>query len=148
MGESRYARYVISDPKLVTELAHHNFTEISGYTFPDPVYLDRDTLKEANTWLDIVWIWEIPHPPDLLGAHAHPFDEIVLLIGSNPHDLDDLGGEIEWSMGEGGDAERFVIDRTTAIYVPRGLVHGPMNFLRIDRPVLNVAIGLDCGDYQ
>ena len=76
------------------------------------------------------------------------FDEIVLLIGSDHRDLDDLGAEIEWFMGDGDDAERFVIDRTTAIYVPKGLVHGPMNFLRVDRPVLNVAIGLDCGDYQ
>jgi hypothetical protein len=138
---------VITEPKLVTELAHHNFAEISGYTFPDPVYLDRDVLKEANTWLDIVWIWEIPHPPDLLGSHRHPFDEIVLLIGSNPHNLQDLGAQIEWFMGQEDEAERFVLDKTCAIYVPRGLVHGPMNFLRVDRPVLNVAIGLSCGEY-
>jgi hypothetical protein len=148
MGEDKYGRYVITDPKLVTELAHHNFTEVTGYTYPDPVYLDRDILKEANTWLDIVWIWEIPHPPDLLGAHDHPFDEIVLLIGSDPSDVTQLGAEIEWFMGEGDDAERFVLDKTCAIYVPRGLVHGPMNFLRVDRPILNGAIGLACGDYQ
>jgi hypothetical protein len=146
--ERKYDKYVITDPKLVTELAHHNFTEISGYTFPDPVYLDRDILGEANTWLDIVWIWEIPYPPDLLGAHVHPFDEIVLLISSNQSDLGDLGAEIEWFMGEGDEAERFLLDKTCAIYVPKGLVHGPMNFLRVDRPVLNVAIGLSCGDYQ
>jgi mannose-6-phosphate isomerase-like protein (cupin superfamily) len=51
-------------------------------------------------------------------------------------------------LGEGDDAERFLIDRTTCIYVPAGLVHAPMNFLRIDKPVLNVAIGLNSGDYQ
>jgi hypothetical protein len=144
----KYGKYLITDPKLVTELAHHDFTEISGYTFPDPVYLDRDTLKEANTWLDIVWIWEVPNPPDLPGAHAHPFDEIVLLIGSDPHDLSDLGAVIEWTMGEDDDAERFVIEETCAIFVPKGLVHGPMKFMRVDRPVLNVAIGLNCGEYQ
>ena len=50
--------------------------------------------------------------------------------------------------GEGEDAERFVIDKTCAIYVPRGLVHGPMNFPHMVKPVLNIAIGLNCGDYQ
>ncbi len=148
MADGKYAKYVITDPKLVTELAHHNFTEISGYTFPDPVYLDRDIMKEADTWLDIVWIWEIPNPPDLLGSHVHPFDEIVLLIGSDHTDMQNLGADIEWFMGAGDDAERFVLDKTCAIYVPKGLPHGPMNFLRVDRPLCNVAIGLNCGAYQ
>jgi hypothetical protein len=65
------------------------------------VYLDKDLLKEANQWLDIVWIWELPNPRELPGAHSHPFDEIVLLIGSNPRNLRDLGGEVEWWMGSG-----------------------------------------------
>ena len=88
-----------------------------------------------------------PNPPDLLGAHSHPFDELVLLIGSNPRDRRDFGGEIEWFMGGGAEAERFVIDRTSLIFVPKGLVHGPMDFLRVDKPILNVAIGLNTGDY-
>ena len=100
MAESRYGRYVITEPRLITELAHHDFTEVSGITFPDEVYLDRELLEEANQWLDIMWIWEIPNPPGLLGAHSHPFDEVVLLIGSNPRDARDFGGEIEWWMGD------------------------------------------------
>ena len=129
------------------ELAHHDFTDVSGITFPDEVYLDKEILGEAKQWLDIMWIWEIPNPPDLLGAHSHPFDELVLLIGSSPRDTRDFGGEIEWFMGGGAEAERFVIDRTSLIFVPKGLVHGPMNFLRVDKPILNVAIGLNTGDY-
>ena len=147
MAESKYGRYVITRPRLMTELAHHDFTGVSGITFPDEVYLDKEILREAGHWLDIMWIWEIPSPADLLGAHSHPFDEIVLLIGSNPRDTSDLGGEIEWFMGAGEEAERFVIDSTSLIYVPKGLVHAPMNFLRVDRPILNVAMGLNTGDY-
>jgi hypothetical protein len=148
MAERKYQKYVIDDPKLVTELAHHDFKDVSGITFPDEVFIDRDLAGESNQWLDIMWIWDVPTPPDLLGAHVHPFDEIVLLIGSNARDTKDFGGsEIEWWMGEGDEAERFVIDRTTAIYVPKGLVHGPMKFLRIVAPVLNVAIGLNTGGY-
>jgi len=149
MTEGKYGKYVVTQPRLTADLAHHDLTDVSGITFPDEVYLDRDILKESNQWLDIMWIWDVPNPPGLLGAHAHPFDEIVLLIGSNPHDTRDFAGsEIEWWMGEGGEAEYFLIDTTTAIYVPRGLVHGPMKFPRIVAPVLNVAIGLNSGEYQ
>lgn len=148
MQTGKYGKYVITQPKLLTDLAHHDFTDVSGITFPDEVYLDRDLIKEAGSWLDIMWIWDIPSPPGLLGAHAHPFDEVVLFVGSNPRDTKDFGGsQIEWFMGEGDDAERFVLDTTTLIYVPKGLVHGPLNFLKIEMPILNVAIGLNAGDY-
>jgi len=144
---NKYGKYVITQPKFVTELASHDFTKVSGFTFPDEVYLDKDILKEANQWLDIIWFWEIPNPPELPGAHVHKFNEIVLLVGSNPKDLRDLGGEIEWGMGEGKDAETYVLTATTLIYVPKGLVHGPQRFKRVDRPILNVAIGLNTHEH-
>ncbi len=147
MAERKYEKYVISRPMLTTELAHHDFAEVKGLTFPDEVYLNKELLPEAGHWLDISWIWEIPSPPGLLGAHAHPFTEIVLFIGSNHRDSSDFGGLLEWWMGEGDEAERYLIDKTTLIYVPKGLVHGPMNFLRVDRPILNIAIGLNTGEY-
>ena len=147
MATSKYSKYVITQPKFITEMAHHDFTKVSGFTFPDEVYLDRDILKEAKQWLDIVWIWEVPNPPESIGAHSHPFAEIVLLVGSNPKNLRDLGGEIEWWMGEGKDAEKFVLTSTTTIYVPKGLVHGPLIFKRVEKPILNVAIGLNTHNY-
>ena len=73
MADGRYGRYVISDPKLVHDLAHHDFSGVSGFTYPDPVYLDADLCPEAGTWLDIVWVWEKTQPRELPGLHAHPF---------------------------------------------------------------------------
>jgi len=128
-------------------MAFHDFSKVSGFTFPDEVYIDKDLVKEANQWLDIVWIWAKTNPRELPGIHSHPFAEIVLLIGSNPKNLRDLGGEVEWGMGEGQDAERFILTSTTAIYVPNGLVHGPLIFNRVDRPILNIAIGLNTQEY-
>lgn len=37
----------------------------------------------------------------MVDAHSHPFDEIVLFIGSNPKDMRDFGAEIEMWIGEG-----------------------------------------------
>ena len=148
MPASRWGKYIISDPKFVTDLAFHDFKEVSGFTFPDEVYIDKDLLREANCWLDIVWIWDKTVPKELPGLHSHPFPEIVLLIGSDPKNLRDLGGEVEWGMGEGDEAETFSLTSTTAIYVPGGVSHAPLIYRRVDRPILNIAIGLQTGDYE
>lgn len=147
MVNSRYGKYIITEPKFITEMAHHDFTEVSGFTFPDEVYIDRDLIREANQWLDINWIWDKTTPRELPGVHSHPFAEIVLLIGSDAKNLRDLGGEVEWGMGDGDDAEKFVLTSTTAIYVPKRLLHGPLVYKRVDRPILNIAIGLNTDGY-
>lgn len=148
MSDSRWGRYIISEPKFVTDLAFHDFSKVSGFTFPDEVYLDKDLLAEADTWLDLAWVWDKTVPEELPGAHSHPFPEIVLLVGSDAKNLRDLGGEVEWGMGEGEESETFTLTATTAIYVPAGLLHGPLIFGRVDRPILNVAIGLRTGGYE
>jgi hypothetical protein len=148
MSTSPYGKYVITEPKFVNDLAFHDFSKVKGFTFPDEVYLDKDILPEANHWLDIVWIWEPTIPEELPAAHSHPFPEIVLLIGSNPKNLRDLGGEVEWYMGEGDSQEKFILTSTAMIYVPAGLVHAPLKYNRVDRPICNVAIGLNTGTYM
>lgn len=147
MEQGKYGKYVIEEPRFVEDLAFHDFTKVSGFTFPDEVYIDEDLCPEANTWLDIVWVWEQTDPRELPGLHAHPFAELVLLIGSDPRNLRDLGGEVSWGMGEGEDQETFTLTKTTAIYVPPGLPHAPLVYNRVDRPILNIAIGLNTGDY-
>jgi hypothetical protein len=147
MVSGKYSKYVISQPKFQTELAYHDFGKTSGFTFPDEVYMDGDILKEAHQWLDIMWIWEMPNPRNLPQAHTHQFDEIVLLIGNDPTNQRDLGGEIEWTMGGGAEAQKFILTSNCLIYVPKGLVHGPMTFNRVDRPICNVAIGLNTHGY-
>ncbi len=147
MSGDKYGKYVVTEPKFLTEMAHHNYSQVSGFTFPDEVYIDKDLIKEADQWLDIAWIWEKTTPRELPGRHSHPFAEIVLLIGSDPKNLRDLGGEVEWGMGEGEGAETFVLTSTTAIYVPKWLPHGPLIFNRVDRPILSVYMGLNTGGY-
>ena len=147
MAHSQWDKYIVREPKFLTEMAHHDFSDVSGFTFPDEVYLDEDLMSEANTWLDIVWVWDKTVPPELPGLHSHPFSEIVLLIGSDPQNLRDLGGEVSWGMGDGDEAATYTLTSTTAIYVPGGVPHGPLVYNRVDRPILNIAIGLQAGDY-
>ena len=147
MDKGKYGKYVIEEPKFLNELLFHDFSKPSGFTYPDEVYIDEELCPEANTWLDMNWIWEKTNPRELPPLHKHPFAEIVLLIGSNAQNLRDLGGEVSWGMGEGDDAQTFILTKTTAIYVPANLPHGPLVYNRVDKPMLNIAIGLNAGDY-
>ena len=81
------------------------------------------------------------------GLITHPFDEFVLFIGSNTQDLQDFGGEIEFTIGEGDDAEVHIIDTTCAVFFPAGLPHGPIVYKRVDKPHIMIVMGLETDDY-
>lgn len=68
--------------------------------------------------------------------HKHDFDIYLTFIGFNPDGLHDLGAEIELFLGE--EQERYVITAPTTIYIPKGFVHCPLRFVRVDRPLLLV----------
>jgi len=65
-------------------------------------------------------------------AHVHPFDEILIFLGSEPGDLSYLGAEIEIDMGP--EHERYVFSEPTVIICPKGLPHTPVITRWVDRP--------------
>ena len=66
--------------------------------------------------------------------HSHEFDMYITLIGLNPNGLEDLGGEIELYLGE--EKEKYVITKPTSVYMPKGMIHCPLEFKRVDKPIL------------
>jgi hypothetical protein len=58
------------------------------------------------------------------GAHAHPFDEILLFFGYDPQNLDYLGSDLNISMGKEGEQHRF--NTPTVVAMPRGVPHNPL----------------------
>ena len=64
----------------------------------------------------------------------HVRDELFLFFGTNPDDPLDLGGEAELWLGEGDDAEKFVINKATGVFVPAGMIHNPLYFRKVDNP--------------
>ena len=55
-------------------------------------------------------------------------------MGNDPTDSFNFGAEIELTLGK--EAEKHVIDHTSIVCIPKGLVHGPINFKKVTRPVL------------
>ena len=48
----------------------------------------------------------------------------------------DLGAEID--MGFGMEQEIHTITTPASVYVPKGLIHCPLHFKRVDKPILFV----------
>jgi hypothetical protein len=74
--------------------------------------------------------------------HVHDYDEAVFFIGTDPAHLDDLGAEVEISIGEPGKEEKYTFDKPTVLVAPKGVYHCPIVTKKIDRPYVCMAVSL------
>jgi hypothetical protein len=63
--------------------------------------------------------------------HTHEYDEVFLFVPCTD-DLKAYDAESELYLGEEG--ERHVINKTTAVHIPAGLLHCPLNHTRVGIP--------------
>jgi len=154
-GKGLYTEYV-NEIKFATDRL---FPFQRGMVAVPTLMFDKNIYPKATLWVEIFHVYAagsgIGLPglePVMLnggmvggsegGGHAHNFDELFLYFGLDPHDTLNLGGEVEFWLGEGDEAEKFVTTKATAAWVPGGVVHNPQYFRRVDRPFLMVVIAL------
>jgi hypothetical protein len=65
--------------------------------------------------------------------HSHDFDMYLHFLSSDPDHMDELPAEIEIGLGE--DREMYTITSPSSVYIPKGLIHCPLNFKRVDKPI-------------
>jgi hypothetical protein len=73
-------------------------------------------------------------------THKHTFTEFYFFFGSNPMDMKEFDGEVEFSFGT--EKEKYVISGPTIVVVPPGEFHFPLNFARIGKPIYFLAVSL------
>ena len=73
-------------------------------------------------------------------AMSHDFDQCLLFLGANPENAGDFDAEIELGMGE--EREKHIITSPTVVHIPAGLVHGPLNFKKVNKPLLFLDISI------
>lgn len=97
--------------------------------------------------IDASIFWGFSSQPGIwrrgVGAHVHPFDEVLAYVGIDPNDINYLGAEIELDMGE--EHERHFIDKPTAVVCPAGKPHMPQTTRWVDRPFGFFAVCLSGG---
>lgn len=152
MTELKYAKYFVKHPKVLDWLPHH------GDPKPAPgekgrqhhvIFIDNELMPEAHKHVMVNWFSSLRRentPEGMLEEergvpqHAHPHDELILAIGTNPEDYDDLGAELELCMGP--EKEPHIINTTTAVYIPGGMLHCPLKWKKLERPHLLVVVSM------
>ena len=65
--------------------------------------------------------------------HIHPVEEYLIFLGGTFPNVFDFDAEISLCMGE--EMEEYIITQPTIVRIPPGVMHCPLNFKRIDKPV-------------
>jgi hypothetical protein len=134
MSENQYAKYIIKEPRMRTphvEITHPIVSFNRGRSdFPDVSF-------SIN--------WEVISTPFVMekAGHTHDWDQLLCFIGGDSSDFFDFGAEIEFFFSE----EKYFINTTTLIYVPKGVVHGPLEFKKVHKPIMfnNIVLSAQYG---
>ena len=147
MSKGEYAKYVfegLTPPS-------YRIPELEGYTI-NPFIWSNEWFPGSQLWVELQLVHKAGGAfgagADViategekagqvlftLGVHHHVQDEAFFFFGTNIEDPYSLGGEYEFWLGAGGDAEQFILTKNTCIYVPGGLDHNPHRATRIDNP--------------
>ena len=146
MTDTKYGKYIISELKMPAVEADWSppITAAGKGKGGRVLYLDNN-VAEGAFYMECVWIMPRPagqvssDPNRKVGteAHAHDYDEVIAFIGTDNNDPYDLGAEAELWLGD----EKHIINKTCLVYIPAGLMHCPLTFLRVDRPVFHYTTG-------
>jgi hypothetical protein len=67
-------------------------------------------------------------------------DKLMIFVGSDPEHMNDLGAHVEFHLGEGKDEAVFQFDEPRAIFVPKGVRHGPIYITHFRRNLTMFAV--------
>ena len=130
MGTSKYGKYILVEP--LGKAVHPEITV-------PVISVGRKEPVEAWEGLPFNMTMEAVTTPVSMGGHGHTHDyaEILFFMGANPLDYQDFGAEAYIMLGPDNDEkEKHVINKTSFIYIPKGLMHCPLVFTRVDKPVV------------
>ena len=133
-----YEQYAIRSPMRET-----GGIFVTGRQTPTMTYMSRTQINAANCYIEFGWIWDKVEPG--IGEMRHDkYNEIVLHIGGDPDNPEDLGANMEFGLG----GELFPIDTSFGVFIPKGMRHGPLNFKDCRKPYIEMAIMLGAGTYS
>jgi hypothetical protein len=143
MAKTKYGKYIVTELKPNLVRAEWTKAEKKPNESVTVLHLDSEVIPGAF-FVGGSWFWphELPkvplaERPNPVLPHCHDFDEVLALFGTNRDDPHDLGGELEVWLG----GEKHIVTKSCIIFIPKGLVHGPIGWNRIDRPIFHFGCG-------
>jgi len=138
MAEPDYEKYAVRKP--IYEVA----PGVKNRQSPTMTFMSNTQVPEANCYLEFGWIYGIPEPNPYVHEHVHDYDQIILHIGGDPGNPEDLGGEIEFYVG----GQPLTFNTTTGLFVPAGVRHGPIIWKEFSKPHVEMTIMLGTGSVK
>jgi hypothetical protein len=126
--ESKYEKYVVRNPIINGQFAKR--IAINGHEhWPELAY-----------WLR----WNYVAKPFVMEKpHSHDYDQVFHLFGGDSSNITDFQAEVIVNLGD----EQITITEPAIIYVPAGTMHCPVDFKRIDKPIIWMNVALVKGEY-
>jgi hypothetical protein len=125
MTETKYGKYVMKAP-------------INKARKGPPV--QSLNFSAASCGVNASWILVPVTQPRLMNdiPIKHDFPQFLFFLGSNPSNIGDFGAEIEVSLGS--PEEKHTVTSPTVLYISPGLVHCPINYKKVDKPVFHLDV--------
>ncbi|MFA5309679.1 MAG: hypothetical protein WC370_09390 [Dehalococcoidales bacterium] len=121
MADKKYSKYVIPfDFKNDRPGFYRQVAAVSGQPFGLEFNIEYGAYWAAGNMGT-----EPPRP------HTHDYNQVMLWLGGDGHDMGELGAEVELNLGEEG--ETYMITSSSAVAVPAGLQHYPAAIARMSR---------------
>ena len=110
-----------------------------GRQSPTMTYMSGVQIPGLKYYIEFGWIWDVP--TTIKEMKHDNFDEIVLHIGGDPENPEDLGADMVFGLG--GQLMEF--NKNFGIFIPKGMVHGPLQWHSVRKPHIEMAMMLGAG---
>ncbi|OGO29902.1 MAG: hypothetical protein A2Z29_05745 [Chloroflexi bacterium RBG_16_56_11] len=133
-----YEGYVVRSP-----MREAGAEFVRGRTSPTMTYMSGVQIPGVKYYIEMGWTFDMPlsrNPDSAMPEMVHKnFDEIVLHIGGDPAAPEDLGADLEFYVG----GQSLAFNTSSALFIPRGLHHGPIFCRQYRKP--HIVMAIMCG---
>jgi len=140
MTDINYEKYLVKEPIIQSQPV----LNVQNRTFPPLIYLSSAQIPETKYNIEFGWVWGMPQPNPYLDERVGEFDEILLNIGGDCYNPEELGADIEYCLGD----QILSINSTSTIFIPKGVRHGPLKYKEFRHPHVRISILLGTGERE
>ncbi len=142
MAGKKYEKYFLSydgaPPKANDRVSLNSLPPFPEIASPQTYFRGADALPGATATIG----WQVFNAPVCWESpHVHKYDEFLIFLGAQQPDFcSSFDAEVDLWIGE--ELEKHTIDSATVVFIPKGVLHCPLNFRVIRKPLLFHALYL------
>ena len=104
------------------------------------VWMDGDVIKNCM-FAEATWFKK---PFRETGLYKHDSDKLMVFIGSDPQDHENLNAEVEIWL----ENDKITLTQTSMVFVPAGVAHGRMEVKNLKKPVIHFYLMMSSSYYK